>query len=79
MPRYFFSVHDGRERPDAEGTELTSPDAARLTAVQLAGDILRDEAHYQKLGNAWCLEVLDEAGGIVCNVDVCVSVPVADD
>lgn len=75
MPRYFFNVHDGRSELDTEGTELTSRDAAQLAAVQLTGEILQDEPHRQKLGEAWHLEVLDEAGGTVCNVDVRVSVP----
>ncbi|WP_192707196.1 hypothetical protein [Methylobacterium sp. OAE515] len=78
MPRYFFNVHDGRSELDAEGTELTSYDAARLAAVQLAGELLRDEAHRRKLGDAWRLEVLNESGTNVCSVDVRVSPPVAD-
>ncbi|MFB0491918.1 hypothetical protein ABIE45_004504 [Methylobacterium sp. OAE515] len=77
MPRYFFNVHDGRSELDTEGTELTSDDAAQFTATQLAGELLRDEAHRRKLGGAWHLEVLNEAGANVCSVDVRVSVPVA--
>ena len=78
MPRYFFNVRTGHSEPDTEGSELTSPDAARLAAIQLAGEILRDEAHRRKLGDAWCLEASDEAGGIICSVDIRVSVPVAE-
>lgn len=75
MPRYFFNVHDGHSEHDTEGTELTGVDAARVLAVQLAGEVLRDDAHRQSRGETWCLEVLSEAGGIVCSVNVSVSVP----
>lgn len=75
MPRYFFNVHDGRSELDTNGTELTSREAARLMAVQLAGEILRDEAHRQTLGDAWRLEVADEAGEIAWLVEVSVSDP----
>lgn len=73
VPRYFFNVHDGQSELDVEGSEFDTNDAARLTAVQLAGEILRDEGHRQKLGDAWYVEVLDDAGGLVCSVDVRVS------
>lgn len=75
MPRYFFNVRGDGAEIDTEGTDLTSPDAARLAAVQLAGEVLIDEAHRLKFRDAWNLEVLDEAGAIVCSVDVRVSVP----
>jgi hypothetical protein len=78
VPRYFFNVHDGRSELDAEGTELASQDAARLTAVQLTGEILRDEARLRKFGDDWHLEVLDVDDADVCTVDVRISVPVAD-
>lgn len=76
MSRYFFNVHDDRSEHDTEGSELTSRDAARLMAVQLAGEILRDEARRQRFSDAWCVEVLDEAGGIVCSINVNISAPI---
>ena len=42
MPRYFFHVHDGSERPDTEGTELAGMGQVRSEAVRLTGEILRD-------------------------------------
>jgi hypothetical protein len=78
VPRYFFNVHDGRSAFDSEGTELASRDAARITAIQFTGEILRDDARLRKFGDDWHLEVLDVAGAKVCTVDVRVSVPVAD-
>jgi len=76
VPRYFFNVHDGRSEIDTEGTELTSHDAAQLTGVQLAGEILKDEARRRKLGGTWRLEVLEEAGVLVCRIDVSISAPI---
>jgi hypothetical protein len=78
VPRYFFNVHDGRSQLDTDGTDLTGRDDARHMAVQLAGEILRDEALRQTVGDAWCLEVLDEAGKSVCRVNVDVSDPSAE-
>ena len=63
MPRYFFHVEDGHSLPDAEGTELTSPDEARSEAIRLAGAILRDEDGDALGGRgAWRLVVADESG-----------------
>ncbi|MFB0488372.1 hypothetical protein ABIE45_000958 [Methylobacterium sp. OAE515] len=76
VPRYFFNVHDGRSEIDTEGTELADQDAARLMGVQLAGEILKDEGYRQMLGDTWHLDVLDGADGVVCRVDVSVSVPI---
>lgn len=78
VPRDFFNLHDGDSDLDTKGTELTSHDAARIAAVQCASGLLGDEAHLYVSGVAWHLEVLDEAGRIVCSVDVRVSVPVAE-
>ena len=70
MPRYFFNVHDGHSSLDQEGTDLPSPDVARVMAIRLAGEIFRDEAERMLLGLAWRLAVLDEAGKSVFGVDV---------
>ena len=40
--RYFFHVHDGKERPDRDGVELTGPDQARKQAVVVSGEALKD-------------------------------------
>ncbi|MCJ2020578.1 hypothetical protein MKK84_24645 [Methylobacterium sp. E-065] len=79
MPRYFFSVHDDRSEIDTEGKELTGHAAARLVATNMASEILREEAYHSKHGEAWYLEVADEAGKIVCHVDVSVTTPSAGD
>jgi hypothetical protein len=44
MPRFHFNVHDGKNIIDEQGTELPNWQAARIEAIHLAGNILRDEA-----------------------------------
>jgi hypothetical protein len=66
MPRYFFSIHDGRNIIDREGTELAGIAQARSDAVDLAGrtiaemgdDFWTDEAD-------WRMEVADETGKVL--------------
>jgi len=42
MSRYYFHSEDGRRFPDEDGTELPSDDAARLEAVRVLGELLRE-------------------------------------
>ncbi len=79
MQRYLFDIHEGHSEFDDKGWELTSHDAARLTAVQRTAEILGEEPHRRDFGHARNLEGLTEAGESVCSADVRVSVPVADD
>ncbi|MBP0447252.1 hypothetical protein J8J14_20985 [Roseomonas sp. SSH11] len=62
MPRYFFNVWDGTSPPDIEGEELADDRAARLEAVRMAGDMLRDEPSKLIQEGGWILEVTDERG-----------------
>jgi hypothetical protein len=62
MPRYFFHVHDGCSLLDTEGTELPDWQAARLEAISLAGDILKQDAQRIALGEDWRIEVTDHTG-----------------
>jgi hypothetical protein len=59
MPRYFFHVRDGVSTPDETGTELSDLDQARIEAIQLTGQIFRDEARRIARGEDWFLEVTD--------------------
>lgn len=43
MARYFFHIEYGDHLRDPEGTELSSPAAARAEAVALLGYLLADE------------------------------------
>lgn len=62
MPRYHFHLHDGVDRPDAEGTELAGIEAARAEALRLAGEIIRDAGVRADLGEEWRVTVTDDAG-----------------
>jgi hypothetical protein len=65
MPRFHFHVHDGCSALDTEGTELPDPQAARLEAIRIAGDILKHDAHRIALGEDWRIEVTDDTGLIL--------------
>ena len=70
VPLYFFHVNDGIDKPDLDGTEFPNDQAARVEAVVLLGELLRD-----KDGSFWysgeCrMKVVDEAGATVCTVTV---------
>ncbi|MEL6064001.1 MULTISPECIES: DUF6894 family protein [unclassified Methylobacterium] len=65
MPRFYFHVHDGCSVLDPDGTELADPQAARLEAIRIAGDILKHDAHRIALGEDWRIEVTDDTGLIL--------------
>ncbi len=65
MPRFFFNVHDAKNLRDTEGIELPDCQAARVAAIRLSGEILKDEAGSIVDGGDWHLEVTDEAGLIL--------------
>ena len=64
MPRYFFNVHDGRDYPDDQGTELPDLAAVRAEALRSSGEMLRDSKGAGDFwsGDDWTMNVTDEAG-----------------
>jgi hypothetical protein len=60
MPRYFFDVTDGEYTPDATGTELPGLEDARLEAVILSGNLLRENPAKFWHGDDWFIDVKDE-------------------
>jgi hypothetical protein len=70
MPRFYFNVHDGVSQIDKDGTVLPDWQTARIEAVRLAGEILRDEAYRIALGEDWCIEVTDRKGAIVFRLTI---------
>jgi hypothetical protein len=68
MPRFYFNVHDGKSGLDIEGTELPSWHAARIEAIRLAGEILRDDAPHIALDDTWRLEVTDHCGLVLFQI-----------
>ena len=61
MSRYFFTVNDGLP-PDDEGIELSDLGSARIEAVGMAADLLRDRPEALAQGNDWTVSVADESG-----------------
>lgn len=68
MPRYFFDVHDGKDLPDIDGTELADRDAAHMEAVAAAGEMLKETGRRFLHGSFWEMHVTDEAGKTVCRL-----------
>ena len=62
MPRYFFDVTDGSYVHDAVGTELAGLADARLEAVILSGNLLRDNPAAFWRAEDWQIDVKDEDG-----------------
>lgn len=77
MPRYHFNVHDGVSSLDHDGTELPDWKAARLEAVRLAGEILKDEAERVVLGEDWRIEVSDDTGLVLFHMAFVITEPSA--
>ena len=61
MPRYFFHIHDGRNIPDQDGTDLPDIKAVRGEAIRAAGEILAD-INGGLSHEEWRMEVTDEVG-----------------
>lgn len=65
MPRFYFDVMDGEGIIDEEGEELEDLYAARIVAVRLSGELLRDHPdRFWTVGERSC-SVRDESGLIL--------------
>ena len=60
MPRYFFHTEDGEPHQDDSGTELAGPAAARVHAIQYAGEVMSNEPDVLWDGREFHVEVRDE-------------------
>ncbi len=69
MPRFHFNVHDGSDIWDTDGTELPDLRAARVEAIRLAGEVLKDESEHLASGEAWHMNVVDERGAVLFRID----------
>ncbi|MCP3398641.1 MULTISPECIES: DUF6894 family protein [unclassified Bradyrhizobium] len=66
MPRYFFHIHDGHSVLDDVGLDLPDIFAARTAAVELSGEILKQDVMDPFTPHiSWQVEVSDspELGG----------------
>jgi hypothetical protein len=59
MPRYYFSIANGRSFDDVDGLELLNADAARAEAVGFARDFMRMEPERRDC-SSWTVRVTDE-------------------
>jgi uncharacterized protein DUF6894 len=65
VPRYHFNIRDGRSHADTDGTILPSLEAARIEAVRLSGELLRESPETFWSSAFWEMEVADERGLIL--------------
>jgi hypothetical protein len=67
MPRYYFSLKNGRPFHDVDGLELPDLDAVRTEAVGFARDLMRMQPE-RRDWSAWVVCVTDEAQQAVLKV-----------
>lgn len=73
MPRFHFNVYDGSGRLDEEGSDCLNYNSARIAAVRLAGEIIRDTAEQMLARDDWRLEVTDDRGLVLFCLDLCLT------
>ena len=71
MHRYYFTVVDGLDVADAEGTELPDVAAVRREAIRYAGELLQDRSgEYLWAAQEWRMLVTDESGATILTLRV---------
>lgn len=70
MPRFYFHSENGHRFPDDVGTDLADMDAAKVEAVRVMADILKNSAGDFWSTGAWRLTVTDESGLTLLMLDV---------
>jgi len=70
MPRYFFHFGETDAGLDVRGQELDDDNAARIEAVRLLGEMLRDKAGEFWDEQSMKLIITDQAGLILFVLDV---------
>jgi hypothetical protein len=59
MPRYYFSIPNGRAFNDVDGLDLPDIAAARLEAIGFASDLMRMEPE-RRDWSGWIVRVTDQ-------------------
>ena len=77
MPRYFFHVHDGADRPDSDGIMLDGPDQAWTGAVETFGVMPRESANGLPPNTVWTMNATDEGGQALFTLQFSSTKPVA--
>jgi hypothetical protein len=63
MPRYYFTVLDGQQsKLKNEGLDLPDKQSAWVEATTACGELLRDLDGRLNPGDAWSMQVKDDAG-----------------
>jgi len=73
VPRYFFQTTNGELTPDADGIVLPDVSAARVAAIKLAGELLKDTPDLLSDTTAMKVVVTDEQARTLCTVLVTIS------
>lgn len=69
MPRLYLDLHEcGTVIPDEEGSNFSSLDEARTTAVTAARALMADEVMRGNLCVGCCIEMRDERGATVASI-----------
>lgn len=69
--RYFFNIYDGYSGLDVEGTDFPDWASARIAAVKMAGEILKEEYDRILECRDWRMEVTDDTGLVIIRLDFC--------
>jgi len=69
VARYFFNIYDGVTIKDTEGTEFERWEDARIEAIRLSGEVLKDHPKRLAIGEDWRMEVTDEWGLVLFRLD----------
>jgi hypothetical protein len=67
MPRYYFSLANGRSFNDVDGLDLPDLTAARAEAIGFARDLMRLEPERRDWSN-WRVRVTDEDQQLVLDI-----------
>ena len=76
MPRYFFHVDNGEFIPDPSGTELPDIQAARVEAVQAAGEMINEKGQsFWEHMTPWVMNVTDSNKRLLFTLEFVAKVP----
>ena len=77
MPRFYFHSEDGRSFPDQRGTEFESVEAAKVAAVTVLGELLKEDAKQFWETESFRLTVTNENGLTLFILDASAIMPPA--
>ena len=70
MPHYYFDVHGGRAEEDQLGVILPHLDAAKLEALRLAAEIMKEQPLEPGDRRSLRVEIRQHGGGVLSHVEV---------